>query len=88
MCIFINFKKQKIIVDPPTSPSHFFFFFCFDPCFATFKKLNCNLQGCKSYDTDADVKKVDTPSLSLYQDELDDEDYLFRTNIDESDDQR
>ncbi|KVI10783.1 hypothetical protein Ccrd_010851 [Cynara cardunculus var. scolymus] len=41
-----------------------------------------------SSEVDADVKKVETPSLCLYQDELDDEDYLFRTNIDEMGDDR
>ncbi|KAL4592936.1 hypothetical protein LXL04_005944 [Taraxacum kok-saghyz] len=39
-------------------------------------------------DMDVGVKKVDTPSLDLFQDELDNEDYLFRTNIDELDDER
>ncbi|KAF5758781.1 putative endothelin-converting enzyme 1 [Helianthus annuus] len=45
-------------------------------------------KGCKLLDANADVKKVETPTLCLYQDELDNEDYLFRTNIDETDDQR
>ncbi|KAI3769810.1 hypothetical protein L6452_00923 [Arctium lappa] len=45
-------------------------------------------KGQKSSSVDADVKKVETPSLCLYQDELDDEDYLFRTNIDEIGDDR
>ncbi|MFS7998774.1 putative endothelin-converting enzyme 1 [Helianthus anomalus] len=45
-------------------------------------------KGCKLLDGNADVKKVETPTLCLYQDELDNEDYLFRTNIDETDDQR
>ncbi|KAJ9561006.1 hypothetical protein OSB04_006166 [Centaurea solstitialis] len=46
-------------------------------------------KGQKSSSSDAaDVKKVETPSLRLYQDELEDEDYLFRTNIDEMGDDR
>ncbi|KAK9056757.1 hypothetical protein SSX86_024120 [Deinandra increscens subsp. villosa] len=43
-------------------------------------------KGCKSLDAEVDVKKVETPSLCLFQDELDNEDYLFRTNIGEIDD--
>ncbi|KAL4555682.1 hypothetical protein LXL04_038310 [Taraxacum kok-saghyz] len=45
-------------------------------------------KGCRLLDTDVGVKKVDQPSLDLFQDELDNEDYLFRTNIDELDDDR
>ncbi|PWA91036.1 S-adenosyl-L-methionine-dependent methyltransferases superfamily protein [Artemisia annua] len=45
-------------------------------------------KGCRSLDSDADMNKVETPSICLYQDELDNEDYLFRTNIDEMDDER
>lgn len=47
-----------------------------------------HLQGCRSLDSDADMNKVEIPSICLYQDELDNEDYLFRTNIDEMDDER
>lgn len=46
------------------------------------------LQGCRSLETDEEVKKVETPSICLYQDELDNENFLFRTNIDEMEDQR
>ncbi|CAH1451073.1 unnamed protein product [Lactuca virosa] len=45
-------------------------------------------KGCRLLNVDEDVKKVDAHCLDLYQDELEDEDYLFRTNIDDVDDDR
>ncbi|XP_071697333.1 uncharacterized protein [Rutidosis leptorrhynchoides] len=40
-------------------------------------------KGLRSLEADVDTRKVDTSSIRIYQDELDDENYLFRTNIDE-----
>ncbi|GJU90968.1 methyltransferase-like protein 13, partial [Tanacetum coccineum] len=54
-------------------------------CICLYRDIVINL---RSLDSDADTNKVETPSLCLYQDELDNEDYLFRTNIDEMDDER
>lgn len=42
-------------------------------------------KGCRLLEMN-EVKKVDAPCLDLFQDELDNEDYLFRTNIDDVDD--
>nr|XP_043621862.1 EEF1A lysine methyltransferase 4 [Erigeron canadensis] len=44
-------------------------------------------KGCRSLAADADINKVETPSMCLYHDELEDENYLFRTNITETDDE-
>lgn len=41
------------------------------------------LQGERSSDNTENIEKTDTPSLSLYHEELEGEDYLFRTNLDE-----
>lgn len=40
------------------------------------------LQGERSSDNTEDIEKTDAPSLSLYHEELEGEDYLFRTNLD------
>lgn len=41
-------------------------------------------QGRRSLDDKGSSKeKLETPSICLFQDELEGEDYLFRTNIDE-----
>lgn len=34
-------------------------------------------------DTNLDTEKIDIPSVSMFHDELDNEDYIFRTNLDE-----
>ncbi|CAK9142608.1 unnamed protein product [Ilex paraguariensis] len=40
-------------------------------------------KGQRSSDSSGNAQKVDMPSISLFHDELEDEDYIFRTNIDE-----
>lgn len=40
-------------------------------------------QGRKSLESGGVSEKVETPSINLFHEELEGEDYLFRTNIDE-----
>ncbi|KAL3843478.1 hypothetical protein ACJIZ3_000881 [Penstemon smallii] len=40
-------------------------------------------KGQRSLDKDEDTKKIDLPPISLFHEELDNEDYLFRSNLDE-----
>ena len=58
-----------------------------------FKFLACNFwceidhfglfQGRRSLDGGESTEKIEMPSLGLYHEELEGEDYIFRTNIDE-----
>lgn len=43
-------------------------------------------KGQRSLQTDGYTKRTNIPAISLFQDELEGEDYLFRTNIDEMED--
>lgn len=45
--------------------------------------MACILQGDRSSDEIEYTEKIDLPSMSLFHEELDTEDYLFRTNLDE-----
>lgn len=40
-------------------------------------------KGQKMSDTNLFAEKIDVPSISMFHDELDNEDYIFRTNLDE-----
>lgn len=40
-------------------------------------------QGQRSSEKEELVEKIDMPTISLYHEELDSEDYIFRTNIDD-----
>lgn len=47
-------------------------------------ETNDKLQGKSSTEeTDENSREVDRPTLSLFHDELDNEDYIFRTDISE-----
>lgn len=41
------------------------------------------LQGRRSAESSEDAEKTEIPTISLFQDELDDEDFMFHTNLDE-----
>ena len=40
-------------------------------------------QGKRTLDNQETREKIETPSICLFQDELESEDYIFRTNIEE-----
>lgn len=42
-------------------------------------------KGRRSFGGGESAEKIEMPSISLYQEELEGEDYIFRTNIDEMD---
>ncbi|KAE9447293.1 hypothetical protein C3L33_20863, partial [Rhododendron williamsianum] len=48
--------------------------------------LKQNLQGRRSSESNGLTEKFEMPSVSLFHDELETEDYLFRTNLDEVED--
>lgn len=41
------------------------------------------LQGRRTSNVGGPNQRAETPAISLFQDELESEDYIFRTNIDE-----
>lgn len=41
------------------------------------------LQGERAVDSTGHAEKIDMPSITLFHEELDNEDYLFRTDLDE-----
>lgn len=52
-------------------------------CEVNFDTMDQCFQGKRLLDDDVAIEKLEIPSICLLQDELEGEDYIFRTNVDE-----